>query len=206
MCLAVGAVGAATFLYARAALNGQEIRQAQHQMGQNLGLLRTLRARVDEIEKSAKTDIPTPETIRTSLVRFEDDYLIGQADGTWAVIQEVNRLASDTRVSLSEINFDPIEEEDQSDGGAASQRGGKSLFPGLEMSFTVEGNYADVRRFLIGLENSKAFLIITSQELKSVESAGGPRVGLGAAASTTQVIALGIKLAAYFERGNHEQG
>jgi hypothetical protein len=71
------------------------------------------------------------------------------------------------------------------------------------MTFTVEGSYADVRGFLAGLENSKAFLIITSQELKSVEPSGSrARPGLGAAPNTAQVITLGIKLGVYFERQN----
>jgi hypothetical protein len=207
--LALMAISSSIFLYASAALTEQDTKQSQQRLEGNSGVLKALRTRVAEIEQSPKVDIPTPETIRASLVRFEDGHLIDQAAGQVPVILEIDRLRKDSGVILSEINFNPVEEKEvQPEGGSTIRRGGgKSLFPGLEMDFTVQGAYGDVRRFLIGLETSRTFLIVNSLELKSVEPSGSSaRAGLGAAASTAQVITLGIKLVAYFERQKYEQG
>jgi hypothetical protein len=200
LCLSLVAVGAPVFLYVQIKLAEKQIKEAQTEFQQNQVTLNALKQRVAEIEASEHKELPTPASIRTSLVKFEEEFLIPAEEAQLAIIREVNRLARENGVLPSEISFDSIEQK-ALEGGGVGERGAKSLFPGLEMSFTVEGSYADVRRFLIALENSRALVIISSLDLKSVEpSAAGGRARLTSGAATDQVIALGIKLSVYYQR------
>lgn len=200
LCLSLLAVGATVFLYVQIKLAEKQVVEARTKFQQNQITLNTLKQQVAEIEASAHVELPTPSSIRTSLVKFEKDFLTPSQQAQLAVIREINQLEKQSGVVLSEINFDSIEQK-ALEGEGIGERSAKSLFPGLEMSFTVEGSYAAVRRFLIALEQSRAFLIINSLELKSVEqSKFGGRTRLGAGAATDQVIALGIKLSVYYQR------
>lgn len=207
LCLALLAVGATVFLYVQIKRMENLGAVARAQFGRNLNELKKLEELVAKIEADEEIQLPTPDSIRTSLVKFEDEFLAPTEEADLAVIREINQLAERSGVVLSEINFDLIEQtalEGEAAPGAAQRAvltAAKSLFPGLEMSFTVEGGYADVRQLLIALERSRSFLIINSLDLKSVEqsaSRGGTRLSRGAA--TDQVIALGIKLSVYYQR------
>ncbi len=192
------AAGAATFLFIEMHRVENQIARTRERFERQQAVLRALQQRVAEIEAGQQEELPTPESIRSSLVRFEKEFLTPAEQAELAVIREVNELADQSGVILSEINFDPIEQKvlEGSEGG--ERRRGESLFPGLEMSFTVEGSYANVRAFLLSLEGSRAFLIIDSLDLKSVEQPG--RRGFAQRATTDQVIALGMKLSVYYQR------
>jgi hypothetical protein len=200
LCLSVLAVGATVFLYVQIQLAETQSAEAQAKYQENQVILNTLRQQVAKIEADKNIQLPTPALIRTSLVKFEEDFLTPSEEAQFNVIREVNQLAKQNNVFPSEISFDSIEQK-VLEGEQAGVRGAKSLYPGLDMSFTVEGSYADVRRFLVSLERSRAFVIINALELKSVEqppTAGRPRVAVSA--TTDQVIALGIKLSVYYQR------
>jgi Tfp pilus assembly protein PilO len=198
--LAVLAVSGAVYLYVQIELTEQRVTDARTQFQENRVRLNVLKQQVATIEANATIDLPTPTSIRTSLVKFEQDFLSPATVAQLAVIQEVNRLASQSNVIPSEISFDSIEQK-ALDGEAIGDRSAKSLYPGLDMSFTVEGSYANVRQFLIALERSRAFVIINALDLKSVEpSSSGGRARPNRGAATDQVIALGIKLSVYYQR------
>jgi hypothetical protein len=200
MCLALVAVSVASFLYVQIKLTENRITEAKDKFQKNQSTLNILKQKVELLEASKHIELPTPASIRTSLVKFDEDFLTPAEEAQLAAIQEVNRLAKQNNVLPSEISFDSIEQKALEEGGTG-ERGGKSLFPGLEMSFTVEGSYADVRRFLMVLERSQAFLIINSLDLKSVEpSASGGRARANRGAATDQVVALGVKLSVYYRR------
>lgn len=200
LSLSLLAVGAAVFFFVQVKLAEHRMTEAKTKFQQNQVTLNTLKQRVAEIEASEQVERPTPASIRASLVEFEKDFLKPRQEAELTVIQEIHQLSKTSGVNLTEINFDSIEQK-ALEGEPVGERGAKSLFPGLEMSFTVEGSYADVRRFLMALEKSRTFVIINSLDLKSVEpSALGGRARLSRGAATDQVIALGIKLSIYYRR------
>jgi len=203
LCLSLLGLAAAVFLYVQITLAEKQVTDATTQFEQNQTTLRILKQRVAEVEASEHIELPTPDSIRASLVKLENEYLSSGQEAQLAAIRTVDQLARESGVIPLEINFNPIEQKAlEGEGGlGVGQRGARSLFPGLEMSFTVEGGYADIRRFLIALERSPTFLIINSLDLKSVEaSASGGRARLVSGTATDQVIALGIKLSVYYQR------
>lgn len=192
-------LGVVVFLYVQIRLAEKQVGVARTQFQQNQATLSVLKQRVAEIEASQRIELPTPASIRASLVKFEKEFLSPAEEAQLAIIREVNRLAKQNGVLPSEISFGSIEQKALDDGALATPT--SSVFPGLEMSFTVEGSYADVRRFLVALENSQAFVVINSLDLKSVEpSTGGGRARSLEGPATDRVIALGIKLSVYYQR------
>ncbi len=200
LCLALLGVGTVGFLYVQIRLAENQVAEARTEFQQNELRLNSLKLQLEQIKAQGQLDLPTPASIRTSLVRFEQEFLTPIQEAQLAVIREVNRLAQQNGVIPSEISFDPIEQK-ALEGEEIGERNAKSLFPGLQMSFTVEGSYADIRKFLAALERSRAFVLINSLDLKSVESPQSRgRARLNPGAVTDQVIALGIKLIVYYQR------
>lgn len=197
--LAIISMGAAGFFYVQNRVAEQQLNQAQARYQQDQATLNQLTERVKEIEALEKIDVPTPEAIRASLVKFQETYLSPAETAQLRAIREVNQLAKQSGVLVTEINFTAIEQR-ALQGEAEGVKSAKSLFPGLEMSFTVEGSYSSVRQFLASLERSRVFIIVDALELKSVESSASDGRGRQAGAATDQVIALGLKLAVYYQR------
>ncbi|MBI4470220.1 MAG: hypothetical protein HY650_12955 [Acidobacteria bacterium] len=181
----------------------QELRESQDTILANRNTIRNLQSRVTEIEQSKTAPpAPTPESIRRSLVKFETEVL-GEIDQVQsAVILEVNILANQSGVALTEVAFNPIEQKGES-GAQPGQGGGFAIFPGMEMNFTVQGSYRDVRTFLSGLEKTEAFVVINNLDLKSVEDSVSRAEGRADMGSTDRIIALGVNLSVYYARGSH---
>lgn len=198
-CLAIISIGAAGFFYVQNRMAEQQLSHARARYQQDQTLLNQLTERVKTLEALEKVDVPTPEAIRASLVKFQETYLSPAETAQLRAIREVNQLAKQSGVLVTEINFTAIEQR-ALQGEAEGIKSAKSLFPGLEMSFTVEGSYNSVRHFLASLERSRVFIIVDTLELKSVESARSDGRGHQAGVATDQVIALGLKLAVYYQR------
>jgi Tfp pilus assembly protein PilO len=168
---------------------------------ENSEMLALLRQRVAAAQASSPT-APTLETIRQSLRRFEQTYLPSSDVGLSRVLSEVNRIARESGLMLSsDIMFTPMEEVEIRAGTSAPMRsGGRGIYPGLRLSFTVNGEYANVRRFLAALERSPLLLIVEGVTLKSVEERAGGRPTTASGGS----ISLEITVSAYFRRSEGE--
>jgi Tfp pilus assembly protein PilO len=68
----------------------------------------------------------------------------------------------------------------------------QSLYPGIGIAVTVEGPYANLRRFLREVEASKQFIIINSVELEGVTDANSQ--------SGAALVSLHLDMATYFQR------
>jgi hypothetical protein len=58
----------------------------------------------------------------------------------------------------------------------------QNVFPGIGISLTVEGSYANLRHFIRDVEASRQFVVINSTELEDVTESNGTREIVGAAA------------------------
>ncbi len=201
VALTVLIVGGAVTLLVMMLRSEQGQRQFQAQVLANRNQIQELRARVSEIESNARLALPTPESIRRSMVSFDQDILRDSTVGQSRVILEVNQLARAAGVNLAEVTFNPIEQKGDVNGQGRTVAS-QAVFPGMEMNFTVQGSYRNVRRFLAGLERSKSFIVINSLDLKSVEQSGS-RGAAAAEASADRVIALGVNLSVYYSRDLH---
>lgn len=197
LAMAAGTIGL-LFMVLR---DEQSLRNHQAQLLANRDTIKLLETRVSEIESSKRQALPTPESIRRSLVKFEHDILDDIDTGQSAVVLEVNQLARKTTVSLTEVTFNPIEQRAE---GSGQLRAGanQGIFPGMELSFTVQGSYRSLRDFLSGLESSHAFLVINTLDLKSVDQSSA-RPGMHGNGAADRVIALGVNLSVYYSRASH---
>lgn len=201
VCLVMGlvSVGTAAGFYIRRLQHEQRVEAQRERLQINRDEMRLLSERLRALQASTKTQIATPETIRESLKRFEQEYLTDPDAGLSAVILQINKTARAAGVTLSDIAFNPIEEgEVQPTAPSVGVGRGRQFYPGLKMAFTVTGAYPNLRQFLVALERGQIFLIIESLALKSVE---GGRVGRGAAGAASDVtLSLEVRLSVYYRR------
>ena len=78
----------------------------------------------------------------------------------------------------------------------------QSIYPGLAISVTVEGQYQNLRRFVRDIEASRQFVIINSVELeRATETNNPPSIeGEPAGASGGALVSLRLEMAIYFQR------
>jgi len=171
--------------------------------------------------------------ILTSLNDFEVERLGQASSGSKTVIEEMNRLIVKNNLRISGgVSFTQLQETvpgaDQNrpqrrEEGA--QRVVQSVFPGIGVTLTVEGTYANLRRFIRDIEADRQFVVIDAVELEGVTDAnassspaaaapqegpltaeGQPGVPPAAAAPSTPsrgaLVSLRLDMAAYFRRAN----
>ena len=88
-------------------------------------------------------------------------------------------------------------------GIAARKR--QSVFPGIDISLTVEGAYANVRHLIHDIEASRRFIVIDGVELESVSDAGAQRTA-ESKVERGQLVSLRLDMSAYFRRATDQMG
>ena len=79
----------------------------------------------------------------------------------------------------------------------------QSIYPGIAISVTVEGQYQNLRRFVRDLETNKQFVIINSVELeRATETNSAPAIEGDPAASRGALVSLRLEMSTYFQRGS----
>lgn len=171
--------------------------------------------------------------ILTSLTDFETGNLGQASSGSKTVIEEMNRLIVKNKLRISGgVSFTQLQEtvpgseQNQSQRREdRAQRIVQSVFPGIGVTLTVEGTYANLRHFIRDIEADRQFVVIDAVELEGVTdtnssapptaavvapqgqlSAEGQPVAPQAAAPSTPsrgaLVSLRLDMAAYFRRAN----
>ncbi|HVF43339.1 MAG TPA: GspMb/PilO family protein [Pyrinomonadaceae bacterium] len=169
--------------------------------------------------------------ILTSLTDFEVGKLGQASSGSKTVIEEMNRLIVKNHLRISGgVSFTQLQETvpgaDQSQSQRredGAQRIVQSVFPGIGVTLTVEGTYANLRHFIRDIEADRQFVVIDAVELEGVTDSNAsapstvavqqaPLTGEGlpaappAAAPSTPsrgaLVSLRLDMAAYFRRAN----
>lgn len=189
------------------------------------GSLETDRADLQRLLQSTHTSIGSSKSkeqsvseILGSLQSFEVEHLgEGSNSGLRNVVGELNRLILKNKLRISGgVQYVQLEEivpgaEKQPQRPRGDERGGarivQSVFPGIGVTLTVEGSYANLRRFVRDVEADRQFVVINTVELEGVTdsgaSAAAPETADGAAApSSTRgtLVSLRLDMAAYFRR------
>lgn len=196
--------------------------------------------RISQEGFNAKTDTQTTvANINESLQRFESERLTDRSAGRMALYTQLNELirrngvrntAGPNYVALLPLGQD---EKDGAGGGARQKSGNarwQTIYPGIGVNLTVEGQYQNLRRFLRDIELSKQFIIINAVELESIKdseaspiagvppappmtrgtgrtpssSVAGPAAGLAGGPTTGgrgTLVSLRLDMAIYFKRG-----
>jgi Tfp pilus assembly protein PilO len=162
----------------------------------------------------------TVAQIDKSLQDFEETRLSPSDEGRMAIYQELNELIRRNALratgGIKYSSLDPLGTQTQP--GASSTRTGnakwQSIYPGLGVSLTVEGPYANVRRFVRDIEASRQFVIINAVELEGANDTAAARATVPteegapptAAAPTSSIVSLRLDMAAYFRRAASNSG
>src|SRR4051794_4115038 len=171
--------------------------------------------------------------ILASLDHFEIENLGQASSGSKTVIEEMNRLIVKNGIRISGgVSFTQLQEAvpgaDQNQPQRreeGAQRVVQSVFPGIGVTLTVEGTYANLRRFIRDIEADRQFVVIDAVELEGVTDSNAPApssstaavpqappaaegqpVAPPAAAPSTPsrgaLVSLRLDMAAYFRRAN----
>ncbi|HEX7176452.1 MAG TPA: hypothetical protein VF240_14400 [Pyrinomonadaceae bacterium] len=180
-------------------------------------LERQLQTARSEGQQSESTQASV-ERILVSLRDFEEQHLGGSTpNGTTVVIKKLNDLIRRHNLRISGgLAFTPFETGGAP--GAQPRSTGVSkpiqaIYPGIGISISVEGRYADLRRFIRDVETDERFVVINSIELEGITdtaarnfSAVEPPAGEGPAAPSSgptargTFVSLRLDMAAYFRR------
>ena len=154
----------------------------------------------------------TIEQIDKSLRDFEETRLSPGDEGRMAIYKELNDLIRSNNLrATGGIKYSALDPLGDQTGASTPTRTGtakwQSIYPGLGVSLTVEGPYANVRRFVRDIEASRQFVIINAVELEGADNAAAqpvaPVEGAPSAANTTpqsSIVSLRLDMAAYFRR------
>jgi hypothetical protein len=138
--------------------------------------------------RSKYGDITSTETqvakLVTSVADFESAYLPIAATGRTSLYQRLNGLiAGYGLVNTNGPNYAPLMLNEQQNGNGNGNSEGeqqsdqergrakfRSIFPGVYVTMTLEGPYANLRRFIRDVETGSEFVIISSVELEPTEA------------------------------------
>ncbi|HEY0004347.1 MAG TPA: GspMb/PilO family protein [Pyrinomonadaceae bacterium] len=129
----------------------------------------------------------TVEKINASLQEFEEMRLSGRGEGRMNLYTEINQLIRRNAVRNTSgptyVALEALGNATQRGGGAAqsSQKTGnarwQSIFPGIGVSLTVEGQYQNIRHFIRDIELSRQFIVVNAIELESLKETGPVDLG-----------------------------
>ena len=116
--------------------------------------------------------------ILTSLNDFQVEHL-GQLSGAGNIIEELNRLIIKNNLRISGgISYTQLQEaapgaqtnqpQRRTSGEDTQARVVQSVFPGIGVTLTVEGTYANLRHFIRDIEADRQFVVVNTVELEGV--------------------------------------
>lgn len=156
------------------------------------------------------------ENLTKSIDAFETTRLNDRNAGRMVLYNQLNALirrnglrntSGPTYVSLEALGADgKTTTSNTLKGGNAKLQ---SIYPGIGVNVTVEGQYQNLRHFMRDIEASNQFLVINAVELESVTdtnaravAAATPDAPTGDNASPRgSLVSLRLNMAAYFRRG-----
>jgi hypothetical protein len=165
--------------------------------------------------------------ISESLDKFEGDHLTGRDEGRvtlYSTLIQLIRSNSLRNTSGPSYTYLEAKGESQNQGPRLGNAKWQSLYPGISVTVTVEGQYANLRHFVRDIESSSQFIIINAVELERAGDEGplgtntlstpppppgiatAPRVAPAPGAPPTTVVprsnlvSLKVDIAAYYRR------
>lgn len=162
----------------------------------------------EEIVRRGQSTDATVQNITESLDAFEGDRLLAANLGRRSLYDSLNQLIrkNDLRNTSGPTYtpLDPTGSKNSTTGSKSVNTKWQSIYPGIAIGLTVEGQYQNLRRFVRDIESSKQFLIINSVELeRSTETdSSSPAAGDPAAATRGSLVSLRLEMATYFQRGS----
>jgi hypothetical protein len=178
-----------------------------------------LQQKLSDMQKVVETKGTTQDSISLisqSLEKFEGEHLTGRDAGRVTLYNVLIQLIRSNNLrNTSGPAYTYLEEKDAETQQKARTTSNKwqSLYPGIGVVVTVEGQYANLRHFIRDIEASRQFIIINAVELENATDtnnvvAGTTPPGPAAAAAPpprSSLVSLRVDLAAYFRRGGSSE-
>lgn len=153
---------------------------------QTVELRDQIKAAKKTIEEYKAPDNNTKDIVE-SLESFQTRFLKNQQEGRIYVVNQINKLVKNNGVSLTGgISFDKTDpdaddkenkqknlDRTQNANKPKSRRSEttkKPLYPSLDVTFVVAGNYSSFRKFLYALETDKMFFVIENLSLQTADN------------------------------------
>lgn len=152
----------------------------------------------------------TVQTITQSLDGFESKRLLSSDSGRRGLYDGLNQLIRKNGLrNTSGPTYTPLDPAGQKPGATGAKSTSskwQSIYPGIAISLTVEGQYQSLRRFVRDIETNKQFIIINSVELESATETNSPPPAEGSPASSARgtLVSLRLEMATYFQRSAAE--
>ncbi len=163
-----------------------------------------------EFVRQGQSTEATVQGITQSLDAFEGKQLLGANPGRMALYDSLNQLIRKNGLRNTSgptyMPLDPAGSKAGASGSRSANTKWQSIYPGIAISLTVEGQYQNLRRFVRDIETSKQFVIINSVELeRATETNSSPSPG-GASGSGARgaLVSLRLEMATYFQRSSTE--
>jgi Tfp pilus assembly protein PilO len=153
----------------------------------------------------------TVTRITESLDSFQTYHLNNAVDGRMGLYGELNQLIRKNGLrNTSGPAYTPLVSSTakQTPGGTKSaSTKWQSVYPGIAVSLTVEGQYQNLRRFVRDLELSKQFIIVNTIELeRATETNTAASIDPNAGAARNSLVSLRLEMATYFQLNTKEVG
>jgi hypothetical protein len=149
------------------------------------------------------------QSIAQSLDNFESNKLVSSAPGRMSLYQALNAMIRKNGLrNTSGPTYTPLDPAGTktATGGTKANTKWQSVYPGVAVSVTVEGQYQNLRRFLRDLETTKQFVIINAIELERSSETNQPPQDAAAGGAQNSPVSLRLDMATYFQRPNVSAG
>ena len=173
-------------------------------------LQKQLRFTRDDADRGLDTKA-TVLKITESLAKFEDNGLVERNEGRMILYEELNQLIRKNGLrNTSGPTYTALEplgskNQEQATAGGAKSAAAKwqSIYPGIAVNVTIEGQYQNLRHFVRDIESSKQFIIINAVELERATESNAPPTAESSplkSGSGSALVSLRLDMATYFQR------
>lgn len=164
-----------------------------------------------EFVRQGQSTEATVQNITQSLEAFEGKRLVGANRGRMGLYDSLNQLIRKNGLrNTSGPTYVPLEATGSkvTSGSRSGNTKWQSIYPGIAISLTVEGQYQNLRRFVRDLETNRQFVIINSVELeRATETNSSPSPdGTSTGGARGSLVSLRLEMATYFQRTPAEEG
>ena len=174
-----------------------------------------LQARLKDLQSMVKRGESTEasvQKINQSLDEFESGHLLGSDSGRMALYDSLNVLIRKNGLrNTSGPTYTTLESSNSkasSTGSRSANTKWQSVYPGIAISVTVEGQYQNLRRFVSDLEANQQFIIINSVELERSTETNNllPAEGEPTTGARVSPVSLRLEMTTYFQRSARDNG
>ncbi len=168
--------------------------------------LQTLLRNSKDVVRNDEDTRATVQRITGSMEDFEMRRLAEYSQGRMDLYDELNRLITKNGLrNTSGPTYTTLEPLGSKAAKKATSTKWQSVYPGIAVALTVEGQYQNLRHFIRDIETSKQFIIINGVELERATETNAPLSAEGTPATPRgSLVSLRLDLATYFRRSAPE--